>query len=127
VFFELPNFIQVNGGDVRDVFVLVNAGRNQALVQEKKFVRLIKERFGDEFTKIFGIEPAALTANEVQYLVGFQSVDQLRNRLATAEQEIDRRLRSKGIARVSEQAPLGASADQDLSATGSVSANRNGS
>jgi hypothetical protein len=109
---ELSNFIQAYGGVVRDVVVLVNAGRNPALVPEKKFVRLIKERFGDEFTEIFGIEPAALTANEAQYLVGFQSIVQLRNRLAAAEQEIDRRLRSKGIARVSEEAPLGASAQQ---------------
>jgi orotate phosphoribosyltransferase len=38
---ELSNFIQANGGVVRDVVVLVNAGRNQALVPEKKFVRLI--------------------------------------------------------------------------------------
>jgi hypothetical protein len=104
----------------KNVFVLGNAGRNQALVPEKKFVRLIKERFGDEFTEIFGIEPAALTANEAQYLVGFQSIDQLRNRLAAAEQEIDCRLRSKGIVRASEEASLGASSDQDLSAVGSV-------
>ena len=96
----------------------LNAGRNPALVPEKKFVRLIKERFGDEITEIFGVEPAALTANEAQYLVGFQSVDQLRNRLAAAEQEIDRRLRSKGIARAPEKASPGASADQSLNAAG---------
>jgi hypothetical protein len=59
--------------------------------------RVIKERLDDEFAKVFGIEPAALKANEAAYLVGFKSIDGLRNRLATAEQEIDRRLRSKGI------------------------------
>jgi hypothetical protein len=111
---ELSNYIQVYGGVVRDVVVLVNAGRNPALVPEKKFVRLIKERFGDEITETFGVEPTALTANEARYLVGFQSVDQLRNRLATAEQEIDRRLRSKGITRATEKASFGTSADQSL-------------
>ena len=115
---ELSSYIQVYGGVVENVVVLVNAGRNPALVPEKKFVRLIKERFGDEITEIFGVEPAALTANEAQYLVGFQSVDQLRNRLAAAEQEIDRRLRSKGIARAPEKASSGASADQSLNAAG---------
>lgn len=79
---------------------------------------MIKERFGEEFTEIFGIEPAALSANEAQYLVGFKSVDQLRNRLAAAEQEIDRRLRSKGITRAVEKASSGAFADQGLSPAG---------
>ena len=115
---ELSNYIQVYGGVVRDVVVLVNAGRNTALVPEKKFVRLIKERFDDEITEIFGVEPAALTANEAGYLVGFQSIEQLRNRRAAAEQEIDRRLRSKGIARAPQEASSGASADQSLNGAG---------
>lgn len=109
---ELSNFISAFGGVVKDVVVLVNAGRNPALVPGKKFVRLIKERFDDEFTKVFGIEPAALTANEAAYLVGFQSIDAIRNRLAAAEQEIDRRLRSKGITRSDEATASGAHADQ---------------
>jgi len=111
---ELANYIQVFGGVVKDVVVLVNAGRNPALVPKKNFVQLIKERFDDEFTEIFGVEPGALTANEAQYLAGFRSVDALRNRLATAEQEIDCRLRSKGIARASQAASLGAHVDQGL-------------
>ena len=76
--------------------------------------RLIQERFGDEFTKIFGIEPHALTANEAQYLVGFKSLDEIRNRFAAAEQEIDRRLRSKGISRAAESAKHGAHAQEGL-------------
>jgi len=115
---ELANFIQLHGGVVNGVVVLVNAGRNPALVPESKFVQLIKERFNEEFTRIFGIEPQALTANEAQYLVGFKSVEQIRNRLAAAEQEIDRRLRSKGIARALEEAPLGAPVDQNLNLPG---------
>ncbi len=96
---ELANYIQVYGGIVKGVVVLVNAGRNPELVPKAKFVQLIKERFDDEFTKVFGIEPGALTANEAQYLSGFRSLDAIRNRLVAAEQEIDRRLRSKGITR----------------------------
>jgi hypothetical protein len=111
---ELGNFIAAHGGVVEDVLVLVNAGRNPALVPAKKFVRLIKERFDDEFTKVFGIEPEALTANEAEYLVGFKSIDAIRNRLAAAEQEIDRRLRSKGIIRASEATASGTHADQGL-------------
>ena len=111
---ELSNFIEAHNGVVEDVVVLCNAGRNPALVPGKKFVRLIKERFSDEFTEAFGIEPGALTANEAEYLVGFKSIDAIRNRLAAAEQEIDRRLRSKGIIRASEATASGAYADESL-------------
>jgi hypothetical protein len=110
----LTNFIEAFGGVVKDVVVLVNAGRNPALVPGKKFVRLIKERFDDEFTKIFGIEPDAITANEAEYRVGFKSIDAIRNRLAAAEQEIDRRLRSKGITRAAEATASGAHADKGV-------------
>jgi hypothetical protein len=96
---ELSNYIQLHGGVVRGVVVLVNAGRSKALVPDSRFVRLIKERFHDDFTEIFGIEPDALTANEAKYLADFRSVDAIRNRLSKAKQEIDCRLRSKGITR----------------------------
>jgi hypothetical protein len=105
---ELANYIQVFGGVVHGVSVLVNAGRDKALVPNKKFVQLIKERFDDEFTEVFGIEPAALTANEASYLVGFSSIDGIRNRLFAARQEIDRRLRSKGVSRAAQGQAAGA-------------------
>jgi hypothetical protein len=60
-------------------------------------VKVIEERLDDEFTEVLGIEPGALTANEAQYIAGFRSLDAPRNRLVAAEQEIDRRIRSKGI------------------------------
>jgi hypothetical protein len=114
----LSNYIQAFGGVVKDVVVLVNAGRNPALTPTPKFVRLIKERFADEFTDVFDIAPDALTANEAQYLVGFKSVDAIRNLLAAAEQEIDHRLRSKGIARAPEATAPGTRPEQGLSAVG---------
>ncbi len=100
---ELSNYIQAAGGIVKDVLVLVNAGRDIALTPHPKDIKLIQERFYDDsFTDIFGIRAAALTANEARYLVGFKSVDEIRNRLAKARQEIDRRLRSKGISQSTE-------------------------
>lgn len=98
---DLANYIQCHCGIVRDAIVLVNAGRSTAFVPEAKFIRLIKERFHDEFEQIFGIAPDALSANEARYVSDFRSADALRNRRAKAEQEIDHRLRSKGIARTS--------------------------
>jgi hypothetical protein len=96
---ELSNYIQSQGGTVVDVVVLVNAGRNPDLLLVANDIRLIKERFHHELIETFGIVPDALTANEARYLVGFRSIDEIRNRLAAAKQEIDRRLRSKGVSR----------------------------
>jgi len=102
---ELNDYILSRGGQVVDVVALVNAGRNPDLLPVRKDVRLIKERFKDEFTEIFGIRPEALTANEARYLVGFRSLDEIRDCLSKARQEIDRRLRSKGISRSGSTAP----------------------
>ena len=115
---ELANYIQHGGGKIKDVVVLVNAGRNPALVPQPKNVQLLNRRFGDEIFNIFGIKPEALTANEAQYLVGCRSVDEIRNRLAAARQEIDRRLRSKGIARTLEGTTSGLHVVQGLSGAG---------
>lgn len=104
---KLSHYRQVCGGVVKGVVVLVNAGRNPALVPEQRYIRLIKERFHDEFSEVFGIDAGALTANEAKYLADFKSIDAIRNRLAKAKQEIDRRLRAKGIAPAVEATPPG--------------------
>lgn len=96
---ELSNFVQAHGGLVHNAIVLADAGRIKSLVPDAKKIKLLKEKFGDDITKIFNIQPDALTANEANYLVGFRSADEIRGRFAKAEQEIDLRLRSKGISR----------------------------
>jgi len=58
-----------------------------------------EKRYTHEIEEIFGIVPKALTANEANYLVGFKSADEIRNRLVKARKETDLRLRSKGIER----------------------------
>jgi hypothetical protein len=94
---ELANYIQLKGGQIAQIFVLVNAGRTSEFKPETKTIRLLEKRYGHEITEIFGIDPAALTANEASYLVGFRTADEIRNRLAKARQETHLRLRSKGI------------------------------
>jgi hypothetical protein len=95
---ELAHYIQINDGLVRDIAVIVNAGRNKSLSPDIKTLRILNERFGNEIIEIFGININALTANEAQYLVGFRSTDEIRNRLIKAKKESNLRLRSKGIA-----------------------------
>lgn len=94
---ELANYIQSKGGMVHGVFVLVNAGRSKLFSPDKQTLKILEARYGHELINIFGIAAHALTANEARYLVGFRTVDEIRNRLAKAKQEIDLRLRSKGI------------------------------
>ena len=61
---ELAHYIQINGGLVRDIAVIVNAGRNKSLSPDIKTLRILNERFGNEIIEIFGISINALTANE---------------------------------------------------------------
>lgn len=97
---ELAHYIQSKGGIVGGVFVLVNAGRLKSFTPDKQTLKILETRYGNELIEIFGIEVNALTANEARYLVGFRSANDIRNRLAKAKQEIDLRLRSKGISSI---------------------------
>jgi hypothetical protein len=54
----------------------------------------------------FGIDPAALIANEASYLSGFRTADDLRNRAAKAAEASDLRLRAKGFQLEARPAPL---------------------
>ena len=97
---ELSNYIQANGGKILGIVVIVNAGRDKSFAPSKRIINLLNERFGDEIRKFFGIALPALTVNEANYLVGFRSIDEIRNRCVKARKEIDLRLRSKGIVKV---------------------------
>jgi orotate phosphoribosyltransferase len=96
---ELANFIQDKGGLIAGVLVLANAGRLKNLRPKANIIQQIDSRHGLEIENILHITPSALTANEASYLIGFRTTDEIRNRLAKARQETDRRLRSKSIER----------------------------
>ena len=57
----------------------------------------IERRYGDAIREVFGIAPAALTADEAQYLIGFRDADEIRGRAAKAAEERRNRLRAKGV------------------------------
>jgi hypothetical protein len=94
---DLANYVLMNGGQVVGSVVLVNAARSGKVIPAPKTVELLERRFGDEIRTTFGIEPTALTREEAQYLIGFRTADELRNRAAAAKQARIERLRSKGI------------------------------
>ena len=94
---ELANYIQERGGVVLAAIVLVNAGRVEEFHPSKTTKSKLKLRYEIEIEQIFGIRTEALRANEANYLLGFRTVDEIRNRLAKAREETNRRLRSKGI------------------------------
>lgn len=96
---ELNNFIRIHGGQVFGTLVLVNAGRTKDFVANKKILRLLEDRHHDYIQQIFGIHTPALTANEANYLIGFRTLDEIRNRCIKAEEETAQRLLSKGYQR----------------------------
>lgn len=94
---ELANYIRLNGGLVLGSIVLVNAGRDKNFIPNKKHIKILEERFHDQIRQQFGIHISALTTNEINYLVGFKTFDEIRNRCVKAEKETHLRLLSKGI------------------------------
>jgi adenine/guanine phosphoribosyltransferase-like PRPP-binding protein len=101
---ELAHHLQSAGGMVAGLVVLVNAARSGLQTPAARVTALLERRHGDAIREIFQIDPAALTAEESQYLIGFRTVDELRNRSLTARQETDRRLRSKAPHRLGGEA-----------------------
>lgn len=93
---ELANHIRSAGGEVAGMVTLVNASRSGTFTAKPLFTKLIENRFGQDLRSL-GIEPAALTADEAQYLVGFRDADQFRAARAKAESGRIDRLQSKGV------------------------------
>jgi len=94
---ELADYIQNQNGLVIGVLILVNAGRSKELRPNSKLTKQIKHRNELQIKEILQICPGSLTANEANYLIGFRSADEIRNRLAKARKETNCRLFSKGI------------------------------
>ena len=94
---ELAHYIQSGGGAVAGLVVMVNAARSGRLTPPRRVTAKLERRHGDAIREIFQIDPAALTAEEAQYLIGFRTADEIRNRSLAARQETDRRLRAKAF------------------------------
>ncbi|WP_176115256.1 phosphoribosyltransferase [Burkholderia cepacia] len=96
---DLADHIRRGGGAVIGAVVLVNASRSGRLFPAKKTVSRLEKEYGNDIREIFDIEPAALTADEAQYLLGFRTAEEIRGRCAKARETTDQRLRSRGILR----------------------------
>jgi len=91
---------QVLVGGVISIVELANRARSHRRKPDRRVTVLLEARHGDAIREIFQIDPAAPITKEAQYLIGFQSADEIRNRSLAAKQETDRRLRAKGIDRL---------------------------
>lgn len=92
---DLASYIRSQGGEVAGSVLLVNAARSGMMTPVSKTISELEARHGNEIRKLFGIDPSALTWSESQYLLGFRSTDELRNRVVKARQERLNRLSSK--------------------------------
>jgi hypothetical protein len=101
---ELADYIQVGGGFVKGVVVMVNASRSDRLQSDPRVVAELEKRHAEAIRGVFGITPAALTGAEARYLIGFRSSDEIRSRSFKARQETGRRLRAKGLGGLGDEA-----------------------
>ena len=88
----------VEHGDRGQPGVMVGAARSGRLIPDRSLTAELERRYGDAIRESFQIDPAALTAEEAGYLIGFRTADEIRNRSTKAKQETDRRLRARGLA-----------------------------
>jgi hypothetical protein len=94
---ELANHVLSQGGIVAGTALLANAGRSAVLCPTQHHIQIIERRFADDIRNLFGIDPAALTADEAKYLVNFRNADALRSSAAKATRERDARLIARGL------------------------------
>ena len=94
---EMVNHVRQNGGEVIGVITLANASRSRILAPTDARIREIERRYGDDVREIFDIDPAALTADEAQYVLNFRDADALRARATAAQRQRGDRLRAKGV------------------------------
>lgn len=105
---DMASYIQSKGGVVSGAVLLTNASRAGTMTPEAKNIRSLGERHGQAIKELFGIDPSALTRDEAQYLVGFRTTNELRNRAAKASAERSRRIRSKALPESSHTSALDA-------------------
>lgn len=94
---DLASHIRHQGGVVIGSVLLVNATRSGIMTPLPKTIQELKARHGTEIKALFSIEVAALTWSEAQYLLGFRTTDELRNRVIKARQARKSRLFAKGV------------------------------
>jgi hypothetical protein len=94
---DLGSYITSLGGNIVGVVVLTSSQRSGTVSNRKKLLDIVERRFGDVVQEELGIHPQALTDNELSYLAGFRSADELRGRVAAAGRSRADRLRSKGL------------------------------
>lgn len=93
----LADHIRRGGGQVAGVVSLANASRSGQFAPRPHVVRELERRFGNDIRSEFQAEPAALTRDEADYLIGFRSADELRGRAATAREARAERTRRAGV------------------------------
>lgn len=94
---ELANFIQEGQGIVAGVVVIANASRSLKLIASPMQVRELEKRHASAIEDLLGIHPRALTFEEANYLIGFRTTDELRNRAIRATGERHARISSKHV------------------------------
>ena len=96
---DLSSYIQANGGEVIGSVLLTNAMRTGSMLPSSKTIRTLEDKYGRTIKELFNIDPKALTREESQYLLGFRTDDELRNRAAKARDSRSERIHAKTVSK----------------------------
>lgn len=94
---DFASYIQNNGGEVLGSVLLTNAMRTGSMFPLPKTINRLEANHENTITELFGIAPQSLTKEESQYLLGFRTSDELRNRAITARDTRSQRIAAKSI------------------------------
>lgn len=98
---DCASYVSARGGIVVGAVLIANCSRSGVVHGRKKDISLLEERkYGTQIKELFHIANCqSLTYDEASYLVGFKTIDELRNRAVKAQNETERRIASKSLSR----------------------------
>ena len=95
---DLAGYVRAQKGEVAGSVLLANASRSGIMEPSVKTIKELEARHANQISKLFSIEPGALTRSEAEYLIGFRTTDELRGRVIKAGQTRQARHFEKDVA-----------------------------
>ena len=95
---DLAGYVRAQKGEVAGSVLLANASRSGIMEPSVKTIKELEARHANQISKLFSIEPGALTRSEAEYLIGFRTTDELRSRVIKAGQTRQARHFEKDVA-----------------------------
>jgi hypothetical protein len=100
---DLGAYIEQNGGEVAGVVSLVNTRGMRNLAATPEQLARIREKFGNEIERLFGLKPEQLTRPEATFISRFSSLEALQERVTQEQTRLDQQREQQEAARAARE------------------------